>query len=204
MHKKKSLMVIWSCQFDESVDWIIPFNQPIQLAEKRMNQADYSDGDNKSKQLNFHHSFLIQANSNSEKESRINWVSALGSLQFLVQSDCFDAIQPSLQSRRFQSNQSAQMVVAKEAKRSPSDSGESSINRSQRLDNTFVAMPQPLILIHRECGAQNPSAEAPHPRKTIKGEIQTDGGPHIPHQGDEFSRRYTVDRGIFASQTGNP
>ena len=197
-------MVIWSCQFDESVDWIIPFNQPIQLAEKRMNQADYSDSYNKSKQLNFHHSFLIQANSNTEVESRIKWISASGSPQFLVRSDCFDAIQPSLQSQRFQSNQSAQMVVAKEATWSPSDSGESSINRSQRLDNTFVAMPQPIILIHRECGAQTPSTEAPHPR-TIKGGLQADRGLHIPHQGHEFSRRYKVDRGnLFASQTGNP
>ena len=199
-----SLMVIWSCQSDESGDPVIPFNQPLQEAAKRMDHEGYSGSLIKSKQLNFHHSFLIQSITNTEVESRIKWISASGSLQSLVRSDCFDAIQPSLQSRRFQSNQSAQTVVAKEATRSPSDPGDSSINRSRRLDITFTALLQPIILIHRECGAQIPSTDAPHPR-TIKGGLQADRGLHIPHQGHEFSRRYKVDRGnLFASQTGNP
>lgn len=197
-------MLKWSCQSDASCDPVIPFNQPLQEAEKRMEHDSYSDSLIKSKPLNFHHSFLIQSISNTKVESRIKRISASGSLQSLVRSDCFDAIQPSLQSRRFQSNQSAQTVVAKEATRSPSDPGESSINRSRRLDITFAALPQPIILIHRECGAQIPSTEAPHPR-TTKGRLQADRGLHIPHPGHEFSRRYVVDRGnFFASQTGNP
>jgi hypothetical protein len=193
-------MAILSCQLEESVSRIIPFNQLIQEAEKRMTQVNYSDSLSASRSLNFHHSFPIQADSTAEVESRIKYGSALGSLQFLVQSDCFDAIQPSLQSRRFQSNQSAQMVAAKEATWSPSDSGESGISSSQRLDNTFAALAQLVILIHRECGAQIPSTEAPHPRK-----LQADKAQQQKRQGNEFSRRYTVDRGIlFASQTGNP